>query len=168
MTEQCRHECAPRPRLPKQFTSVLLVMWLSAGPNAIGQTPPSAPKPAPASPSKVAPTAVVTTDVGWPRMYSDGAATVAIHQPQVDDWKDFKVISARSAVEIVPREGCEETAGGYALGSANGHQSRESNCPSRGHTHHELPRPQSDRRAEQGVGSSGQPAIAEAAGCYRA
>jgi hypothetical protein len=43
-------------------------------------------------------------DAGWPRVYKEGEATVYVHQPQVDDWKEFKVVQARSAVEIQPKK----------------------------------------------------------------
>jgi hypothetical protein len=41
-------------------------------------------------------------DLGWPRVYTDGKATIAVHQPQVDDWKDFALLDAWSAIEIQP------------------------------------------------------------------
>ncbi|MBI4893907.1 MAG: hypothetical protein HY821_25040 [Acidobacteria bacterium] len=55
--------------------------------------PPAAAKPAQPAPPK---------DAGWPRVYTDNKATIAVHQPQIDDWKDFTLLKARSAVEIIP------------------------------------------------------------------
>jgi hypothetical protein len=53
-------------------------------------------------------TAAPPKDAGWPRVYTNGKATVAIHQPQIDDWKDFLILKARSAVEIVPEPGAKK------------------------------------------------------------
>jgi hypothetical protein len=80
-----------------RFAGVFLLLCLIGGLQGIAQTQ--------KKPPKAAPLNAVATDAGWPRIYSDGAATVAFHQPQVDDWKDFKVLSARLAVEIVPQKG---------------------------------------------------------------
>lgn len=41
-------------------------------------------------------------------MYTDGKATIAIHQPQVEDWKDFNVLEARSAIEVQPEKGAKK------------------------------------------------------------
>jgi hypothetical protein len=47
-------------------------------------------------------------DPGWPRIYTDGKATLAVHQPQVDDWKGFQVLEARMALEIPPEKGAKK------------------------------------------------------------
>jgi hypothetical protein len=47
----------------------------------------------------------IAPDPGWPRVYTDGKATIAVHQPQVEDWKDFKLLEAKSAIEILPGKG---------------------------------------------------------------
>lgn len=40
-------------------------------------------------------------DPGWPRSYSDGSgATLVVHQPQVEGWKDFKLLSGRCAFAL--------------------------------------------------------------------
>jgi hypothetical protein len=80
-----------------RFIGILLLLCLIGGLQGLAQTQKKSPKAAPAG--------TVAADAGWPRIYSDGTATVAFHQPQVDDWKDFKVLSARFAVEIVPQKG---------------------------------------------------------------
>ncbi len=99
----------------RQWTSLTVVGFLLAGqaaPFALGQQAPaaSAPKPpakpavAPGTPAAPAP----PKDAGWPRVYSDGKATLAVHQPQIDDWKDFSLLQARSAMEITPEKGAKK------------------------------------------------------------
>jgi hypothetical protein len=61
-------------------------------------------KPAPAAGSAPA----VVSDVGWPRVYTDGTSTIAVHQPQIESWADFKFLKARSAIEILPGQGIEK------------------------------------------------------------
>jgi hypothetical protein len=41
-------------------------------------------------------------DPGWPRQYSDGTARLVLFQPEVDDWPDFKKLTARFAFELKP------------------------------------------------------------------
>lgn len=45
-------------------------------------------------------------DPGWPRTYSDGAASIVVHQPQVEAWNDFKVLTGRCAfaLHIAPNQ----------------------------------------------------------------
>ena len=45
---------------------------------------------------------IIHSDSGWPRIYTDGKATITVHQPQVESWAEFKLVRARSAVEVVP------------------------------------------------------------------
>ena len=59
-------------------------------------------------PGQSAKTSSTPKDLGWPRVYTDGKATIAVHQPQVDDWKDFMVIEAHSAFEIHPDRGANK------------------------------------------------------------
>ncbi len=47
----------------------------------------------------------LTADPGWPRVLSDGSAKLLLYQPQVDNWKDFKILSTRFAVELTPAAG---------------------------------------------------------------
>jgi hypothetical protein len=79
--------------------SLLLALCLVQTPVFCAQAPAGAAKAKPAA------TRSTAVDGGWPRVYSNGTATVAIHQPQVDEWKDFKVLAARSALEIVTQKG---------------------------------------------------------------
>jgi len=75
--------------------AIIFLCWIAVL-QGVAQTPSKAAKPAQDT---------ATVDVGWPRVYTDGVATVSFHQPQVDDWQDFKALLARSAVEIVPQKG---------------------------------------------------------------
>ncbi len=97
--------------------SLLLMLCLSAVPPGFGQqTPPprtqpgtpAAPKAAPPKTAAAKPAAAAATDVGWPRVYTDGTATMAAHQPQVEDWKDFKELTMRFAVEMTPQKGAKK------------------------------------------------------------
>ncbi len=90
----------------KRGATIFLALSLIYGPQGIGQTQNSA-LISSKNPSQAS---TPPTDAGWPRVYSDKGATVAIHQPQVDDWKDFKLLAARSAVEIVPLKGAPNVA----------------------------------------------------------
>lgn len=76
-----------------------LLLALAPGSSLVAQqkAPAAAAKPAAASPEE--------KDPGWPRVYTNGTATLAVHQPQVDDWKDFKLLEARMAMELVPAKG---------------------------------------------------------------
>ena len=71
-------------------------------------TPMAEPKPAAPKPAAAPKTPAPPKDMGWPRIYSDGKATLAVHQPQVDDWKDFSLLQARSAIEITPEPGAKK------------------------------------------------------------
>ena len=85
--------------------SILSALFLFAG-QLLSQTPARQPGQLANAPSK-APEG--PKDLGWPRVYTDGKATIAIHQPQVDDWKDFNVLEARSAIEIQPESGAKKS-----------------------------------------------------------
>jgi len=84
--------------------SIVINLLLFAGP-ILSQTPPTQPGQIAKTASKAS---EVPKDLGWPRLYTDGKATIAIHQPQVDDWKDFNVLEARSAIEIQPDKGAKK------------------------------------------------------------
>src|SRR5688500_18655821 len=63
-------------------------------------------------PGQLPPTAAkvgTPKDLGWPRVYADGIATIAVHQPQVEDWRDFAVLEARFAVEIQQSKDAKKT-----------------------------------------------------------
>lgn len=88
----------------RSHTSLLLILCLIAGPQGVclGQTPGAS------STKSTAAARPAVVDSGWPRVYTLGDATVAVHQPQVDEWKEFVLLSARSAVEIVPQKGAQK------------------------------------------------------------
>jgi hypothetical protein len=41
-------------------------------------------------------------DAGWPRTFHKPGGTLVLYQPQVDDWKQFQTVDARSALSITP------------------------------------------------------------------
>ncbi|MND61324.1 hypothetical protein D3C80_525800 [compost metagenome] len=52
---------------------------------------------------KAADTTDQTKDLGWPREIIKDGDTLTYYQPQVDDWKDFKILSARVAFSLKPK-----------------------------------------------------------------
>ena len=77
--------------LNRVIRSAILIGTVCAMPWLVsGQTASAA-----ASPSKPA-------DLGWPRQYDDGTATLVVYQPQVDSWKDGRRLVARFAVALIP------------------------------------------------------------------
>ena len=38
--------------------------------------------------------------MGWPRSYEDGGNKVIVHQPQLDDWKDYTELNGKTAVAV--------------------------------------------------------------------
>jgi len=61
----------------------LIAVWLLAA--APGDQPPAQP---------------ASADPGWPRQYTDGSAKLVLQQPQVENWKDFRKLTARFAVAL--------------------------------------------------------------------
>ena len=49
--------------------------------------------------------------IAWPREYAGSGDTVAVYDPQVDSWKDYKKLSARSAVAAKPKGSTETVYG---------------------------------------------------------
>ncbi|QDW22147.1 hypothetical protein [Flavobacterium sp. KBS0721] len=45
------------------------------------------------------------TDDGWPRETANNGTKLVYYQPQVDDWKDYKEITARLAFSLTPKDG---------------------------------------------------------------
>jgi len=43
---------------------------------------------------------VILEDPGWPREYKEGGSTIVLHQPQVEEWKDYLSLTAQLAVSI--------------------------------------------------------------------
>lgn len=48
-----------------------------------------------------------TQDIGWPRKVTKNGATLTYYQPQVDEWQDYKQLSANMAFSLVPTNGHE-------------------------------------------------------------
>src|SRR5215813_13961828 len=46
-------------------------------------------------------------DPGWPRQIVKDGSTLVYYQPQLDDWKDYKEVSARVAFSLTPAGGKE-------------------------------------------------------------
>src|SRR5262252_9267039 len=88
----------------ERVSTVFTLLFLFAG-QLLSQSPPTQPGQLPKAASKAS---EAPKDLGWPRMYTDGKATIAIHQPQVEDWKDFDVLEARSAIEVQPEKGAKK------------------------------------------------------------
>lgn len=44
-------------------------------------------------------------DNGWPREAENNGTKLVYYQPQVDDWKDYKEITARLAFSLTPKDG---------------------------------------------------------------
>lgn len=55
----------------------------------------------------VASDSTATTDRGWPREVTNNGAKLVYYQPQVENWKDFKEITARIAFSLTPKDGKE-------------------------------------------------------------
>jgi hypothetical protein len=55
--------------------------------------------------SSIQPVRAATQDPGWPRELVRDGATLTYYQPQIDDWKDFKVLTGRMAISVTPRGG---------------------------------------------------------------
>jgi len=51
------------------------------------------------------------SDLGWPRRYSDGSATLVLYQPQVDTWTNFKRLTARLAASLTTHKGAQTVWG---------------------------------------------------------
>jgi len=46
-----------------------------------------------------------TQDIGWPRQVSKNGAVLVYYQPQVDEWNDYKELTARMAFSLTPSGG---------------------------------------------------------------
>src|SRR4051812_31493679 len=44
-------------------------------------------------------------DAGWPRQIKKNKMTLVYYQPQIDEWKDYKTLSARVAFSMTPDKG---------------------------------------------------------------
>ena len=41
-------------------------------------------------------------DKGWPRLFKAKGYEIFVHQPQIEEWKDYKRITFRSAIVVGP------------------------------------------------------------------
>ena len=66
-------------------------------------------------------------DAGWPRTFTKPAGTLVLYQPQVDDWKQFSQLDARSAFSLTPTGGKEHNQNRRQcqLAALPGHRQRE-------------------------------------------
>jgi hypothetical protein len=48
-----------------------------------------------------------TKDLGWPRRNADSSGTLTYYQPQLDNWADYKTLTARMAFSLIPKKGKE-------------------------------------------------------------
>lgn len=62
---------------------------------------------APALAQKPAAPAAAAKDLGWPRTINRDGLKLVYFQPQVDDWKDRRVLNARLAIVVTPKGGRE-------------------------------------------------------------
>jgi hypothetical protein len=63
-----------------------------------------------------APVAAPTEDKGWPRQLVREGATLVYYQPELDEWKDYKVLKCRIAFSLTPKGG-KETLGVASIGA---------------------------------------------------
>jgi hypothetical protein len=87
----------------QRSVAVFTVISICLQPSAISGQNASAPKQATASPS--AQHAASSQDNGWPREVTGNGSTLLYYQPQIDDWKDFKILTGRAAVGLTPKGG---------------------------------------------------------------
>ena len=52
-------------------------------------------------------------DPGWPRYYSNSTADLVVYQPQVDGWRDFKVLTGRCAFALTAVRGRDPLYGTF-------------------------------------------------------
>ncbi len=61
------------------------------------------------------PAAVNSADPGWPREFKDGTAVVTAYQPQIEDWKDNRLITARIALTVIRAAGEKPIPGALSI-----------------------------------------------------
>ncbi|MHC5113922.1 MAG: hypothetical protein ACYTGP_05785 [Planctomycetota bacterium] len=53
--------------------------------------------------------------IDWPRIYTGDSGETVVYQPQIDEWKDFALLTARAAIVVTPPEALEPAYGAVAL-----------------------------------------------------
>src|SRR5450631_2399716 len=56
------------------------------------------------------PSLVLAEDIGWPREKTQNGAQIVYYQPQIDSWRDYRILDARMAIQVTPAGG-EATPG---------------------------------------------------------
>lgn len=59
----------------------------------------------------------LAADLGWPRQYTDGTATLRLSQPQIDGWPDYRKLTARFAAELIPTKNAQPVWGALSIES---------------------------------------------------
>ncbi len=69
------------------------------------QTKPAQTQPAQTQQTQTKPAAeqAESTPIEWPKEFQHAKGKVVIYQPQIDEWPDYKVVKARSAVAFLPK-----------------------------------------------------------------
>src|SRR4029078_9941073 len=55
--------------------------------------------------------ATAPDDPGWPRVFTEDAASVKLYQPQLDEWTNYQRIRFRCAMSVTVRPGQPEVFG---------------------------------------------------------
>ena len=97
---------------PTRFQAALAILLTAAllrPPATYPQQPAAKSSTTPAKAAAATPNASVTTpktqDIGWPRQITKDGATLVYYQPQIDEWKDYKDITAEVAFQLKPASG---------------------------------------------------------------
>ena len=80
----------------RKFVATITVIMLACAPGNL-------------LPQQAAPTssnvATVEQDAGWPRQVTHNGTTLVYYQPQIDNWKNYKELTARAAFSLTPAGG---------------------------------------------------------------
>ena len=52
---------------------------------------------------------------GWPRLYTNNGNEVVVHQPQLDDWQDYSLLSGKAAISVKLKDNDREYYGAMDL-----------------------------------------------------
>src|SRR5258705_3471407 len=59
----------------------------------------------------------LSSDLGWPRQYSDGTSRLVLYQPQVETWTDYKKLTTRFSSALFPNKGSQPVCGVLSIES---------------------------------------------------
>ena len=48
------------------------------------------------------PNLMLAEDIGWPREMTQNGAQIVYYQPQIDSWRDYRILDARMAIQVTP------------------------------------------------------------------